>query len=213
MKHPNSFNNLSHRLEWHFAIWSHQKSQTKKSNLSAVFVVFFWLWVAFFGFPGEKKQNLSTNPCGCQRTHLHRISLCKDSLPVFVLASKKGKTTNLLPFSGKVISTQPAAGKKFPLFKVKTIYMGVSKNNGTPKSSSFNRVFHEINHPFWGVKSPYSWKHLHALVSSIHLGKSLGMIQPANCCGSKNIPNKKNIAESSLRRYTNLGILTPTWGF
>ena len=29
--------------------------------------------------------------------------------------------------------------------------MGVSKNNGTPKSSHFNRVFHEINHPFWGV--------------------------------------------------------------
>ncbi len=29
--------------------------------------------------------------------------------------------------------------------------MGVSKNRGgPPKSSHFNRVFHEINHPFWG---------------------------------------------------------------
>ena len=30
--------------------------------------------------------------------------------------------------------------------------MGVSQNNGkTTKSSHFNRVFHEINHPFWGT--------------------------------------------------------------
>ena len=36
------------------------------------------------------------------------------------------------------------------------IEMGVSKNSGTPKSSHFNRVFHEINHPFWGF-SPYFW--------------------------------------------------------
>ena len=28
--------------------------------------------------------------------------------------------------------------------------MGVSKNNGTPNHPMFNRVFHEINHPFWG---------------------------------------------------------------
>ena len=35
--------------------------------------------------------------------------------------------------------------------------MGASKNNGTPKSSQF-RVFHYINHPFWGF-SPYFWKH------------------------------------------------------
>ena len=28
--------------------------------------------------------------------------------------------------------------------------MGVSKNNGTPKSSQFNRVFHYFHHPFWG---------------------------------------------------------------
>ena len=29
--------------------------------------------------------------------------------------------------------------------------MGVSKNNGTPKSSNFNRVFHDFHHPFWGT--------------------------------------------------------------
>ena len=42
-----------------------------------------------------------------------------------------------------------------------TIYMGVSKNNGTPKSSHFNRVWnHYFHHPFWGF-SPYFWKHPH----------------------------------------------------
>ena len=29
-------------------------------------------------------------------------------------------------------------------------YMGVSKNNGTPKSSGSLRVFHDFHHPFWG---------------------------------------------------------------
>ncbi len=29
-----------------------------------------------------------------------------------------------------------------------------------PKSSLFDRVFHEINHPFWWF-SPYFWKHPH----------------------------------------------------
>ncbi len=36
--------------------------------------------------------------------------------------------------------------------------MGVSKNNGTPKSSILIG-FSIVNHPFWGVKSPYFWKH------------------------------------------------------
>ena len=33
------------------------------------------------------------------------------------------------------------------------IYMGVESKIGVkpPKSSIFNRVFHEINHPFWGT--------------------------------------------------------------
>ena len=37
------------------------------------------------------------------------------------------------------------------------IYMGVSKNSGTPKSSILIG-FSIINHPFWG-KHPYFWKH------------------------------------------------------
>ena len=42
--------------------------------------------------------------------------------------------------------------------KLDLMYMGVSKNRGTPKSSIFNRVFH--NKPsILGVKSPYFWKH------------------------------------------------------
>ena len=40
-------------------------------------------------------------------------------------------------------------------------HMGVSKNNGTPKSSHFNRVFHDFHHPFWVVKSPCFWVDIH----------------------------------------------------
>ena len=36
--------------------------------------------------------------------------------------------------------------------------MGVSKNRGTPKSSILIG-FSLINHPFWGYKNPYFWKH------------------------------------------------------
>ena len=36
--------------------------------------------------------------------------------------------------------------------------MGVSKNRGTPKSSILIG-FSIINHPFWGGKHPYFWKH------------------------------------------------------
>ena len=39
-------------------------------------------------------------------------------------------------------------------------HMAVSENNGTPKSSHFNRVFHYFHHPFWG-EHPYFWKHPH----------------------------------------------------
>ncbi len=39
------------------------------------------------------------------------------------------------------------------VFKI-YLYMGVSKNNGTPKSSHFNRLFHYFHHPLWGF-SPY----------------------------------------------------------
>ena len=43
--------------------------------------------------------------------------------------------------------------------------MDVSKNNGTPKSSHFNSVFHYFHHPFWGnypyflVQHPYISTH------------------------------------------------------
>ena len=53
--------------------------------------------------------------------------------------------------------------------------MGVSKNNGTPKSSIFIG-FSIINHPFWGV-SPYFWKHPYDV-----RGKNMG---------KKTVPNKQ----------------------
>ncbi len=42
--------------------------------------------------------------------------------------------------------------------EISWIHMGVSKNNGTPKSSIVIGVFPYFHHPFWGV-SPYFWKH------------------------------------------------------
>ena len=43
------------------------------------------------------------------------------------------------------------------------IYMDVSENSGTPKSSGFNRVFHYFHHPFW---DPYFWKHPYTYFSN-----------------------------------------------
>ena len=39
------------------------------------------------------------------------------------------------------------------------LHLDVSENSATPKSSHFNRVFHEINHPFWWYH--YFWKYPH----------------------------------------------------
>ena len=46
------------------------------------------------------------------------------------------------------------------IYKYNIIYldMGVSKNNGIPKSSIFSRVFHYFHHPFWGNYHHF-WKH------------------------------------------------------
>ena len=54
-----------------------------------------------------------------------------------------GRVDMSLPFFWGVLSP-------FPKPKKKLSYMGVSENNGTPKSSHFNRVFHSFHHPFWG---------------------------------------------------------------
>ena len=42
-------------------------------------------------------------------------------------------------------------------------HMGVSKNNGTPKSSILIG-FSLVNHPFWGF-SPYFWKHPYTMAA------------------------------------------------
>ena len=45
------------------------------------------------------------------------------------------------------------SGRCLPMFTTKR-NMGVSKNNGTPKSPNHqfvHRVFHYIHHPFWGT--------------------------------------------------------------
>ena len=61
------------------------------------------------------------------------------------------------------------------------IHLGVSKNNGIPKSSHFNRVFHEINHPFWGFY-PYFRKH-QVFADDLNLGDCLmGGFTAASTC-------------------------------
>ena len=62
-------------------------------------------------------------------------------------------------------------GNKFNSIQAKNVrkpcsrYLGVSKNNGTPKSSIFNRVFH---HKPSILGYPYFWKHpFHVSVSVI----------------------------------------------
>ena len=64
--------------------------------------------------------------------------------------------------------------KGFPFLGLTGYYMGVSKNNGTPKSSILKR-FSIINHPFWIILGyPYFWRHPYtcssARISSIFLG-------------------------------------------
>ena len=67
----------------------------------------------------------------------------------------------------EMVNTLVFLHSKFGIFS----NMGVSKNRGgPPKSSIFNRVFHEINHPFWGTiifgNTPYQ---LFGLISSIKI--------------------------------------------
>ena len=65
----------------------------------------------------------------------------------------------MIPINDPDFSTLfPGEFPKFPCFReVDTYsYMGVSKNNGTPKSSILIGVS-IINHPFWGFS--YFWKH------------------------------------------------------
>ena len=47
-----------------------------------------------------------------------------------------------------------------------SIYIGVSENSGTPKSSIL-MGFSIINHPFWGT--PYFWKHPYLYNTSLYI--------------------------------------------
>jgi len=58
---------------------------------------------------------------------------------------------------GQHHSKQPPQSWACPNNKENANHMGVSKNNGTPKSSILIG-FSIINHPFWG-KTHYFWKH------------------------------------------------------
>ena len=70
------------------------------------------------------------------------------------------KECNICHFCGlclKATSFWISGGLWFLLSLSTSFYMGVSENNGTPKSSILIG-FSIINHPFWGF-SPYFWKH------------------------------------------------------
>ena len=61
--------------------------------------------------------------------------------------------------------------------------MGVSKNNGTPKSSHFNRVFHDFHHPFWGPTTIFGLTpiYLHRKPGSTISTLLPGRINPKDC--------------------------------
>ena len=74
--------------------------------------------------------------------------------------------------------------------------MGVSKNNGTPKSSIVIG-FSIINNPFWGVYHPYFWKHPNLPVNfkqlfpnpkprCVFFTDAIGNINCSTCLGGKN---------------------------
>ena len=68
-----------------------------------------------------------------------------------------------------IVSTSSFNPVIFPVFSASQQDLGVSKNNGTPKSSIFNRVFHYFHHPFWGF-SPYFWISAHVwIISTVFL--------------------------------------------
>ena len=53
---------------------------------------------------------------------------------------------------GNVTKALEESGCFFTRFKKGwKVYMGVSKNNGTPQIINFNRVFQYFHHPFWGT--------------------------------------------------------------
>ena len=54
-------------------------------------------------------------------------------------------------FNTPPLTTLEFSWKHMPFLEYSLLYMGVSKNNGTPKSSHFKRVFHYFHHPFWGT--------------------------------------------------------------
>ena len=70
-------------------------------------------------------------------------------------------------------------------------YMGVSKNNGTPKSSILIG-FSLINHPFWGF-SPYFWKHP-IVETTIHISHQVF----PHAAGSRKLGNSKFTLEASM---------------
>ena len=61
--------------------------------------------------------------------------------------------------------THPNTPLKITDRKMIKIHMGVSKNNGTPKSSHFNRVFH-YKPSILGCQ--YFWKHAYGILPSKH---------------------------------------------
>ena len=66
----------------------------------------------------------------------------------------------------------------------------VSKNIGvSPQIIHFNRVFHEINHPFWGVFTPTFW-------FNIHLASQILKQMPRDCLFLRKASNVSNLGSA-----------------
>ena len=65
------------------------------------------------------------------------------------------------PNSHQSTNLRKRVSKKQQAIQALKVHGCWTKSKGkTPQIMNFNRVFHEIHHPFWGF-SPYFWKHPH----------------------------------------------------
>ncbi len=80
--------------------------------------------------------------------------------------------------------------------------MGVSKNNGTPKSSILIG-FSLINHPFWWF-SPYFWVDTHMCMASLSYSSKFDLWI--------DLPIMQPWCKKSTKNYDTLRIIGPSYG-
>ncbi len=134
---------INYHINWWAGFLNHQQYAIVDNGFSD-----YWRDEAFnFHFckisaPFDKMRETATNQPPVTRNlkilrlwfQSSSINLLKTHSPLFVV------------LTNPQINTDHSCSHQFPNYHV-----GVSKNNGTPKSSIKNRVFHYFHHPFWGT--------------------------------------------------------------